>query len=185
MEVDEGPILDAVIGVVSRYGIKRTTMDELARQAAVSRQTLYDRFGDKDGIFAAAIAYSAKRVEEALQTGFAQQTSLGDKIDVFYSVAVLPFYELFRRMPDVADFEKGLGAHSKATSNAATRRRQEILAAMFAEHVSQGGRTPEQIAVFFDKSCNRAKLFSETIEDLEAYLSLLKESIVAVIARAP
>jgi AcrR family transcriptional regulator len=183
MEVDEGPILDAVIGVVSRYGIKRTTMDEMARQAAVSRQTLYDRFGDKDGIFAAAIAFSAKRMEEALRAGFAQKTSLGDNIDVFYSVAVLPVYELFRRMPDAADLEKGLGANSKAASKAATQRRQEILARMFAEHVSQDDRTPEEIAVFFDQSCSRAKLFSETAEDLETYLSLLKASTVALIAR--
>lgn len=181
MERNDDPVLDTVIGVVCRYGIKRTTMDELARHSGVSRKTLYDRYGGKDGVIAAAITMSKGKLEKALQAEFAVQTSLGDKIDAYFSVAIWPVYDAMRTMPDAADLERGLGVDSKAASDAATRRRHDILANMLGPHGSERGQTPQQIAVFFEQSCNRAMMSSETPEALAAYLSVLKASTLALV----
>lgn len=51
--VDEDAILDATLKSVMAIGIRRTTMSDIARQADVSRVTVYRRFGDLATLIAA------------------------------------------------------------------------------------------------------------------------------------
>src|SRR5271170_5728594 len=44
-------ILDAATGVFLRYGFKKTSMDDLARAAGISRQGLYLHFATKEALF--------------------------------------------------------------------------------------------------------------------------------------
>jgi AcrR family transcriptional regulator len=48
-----GPILEAAKGVFLRYGLKKTSMDDLARAAGLSRQGLYLHFQTKEELFRA------------------------------------------------------------------------------------------------------------------------------------
>lgn len=65
-------LLEAAIGVFFRFGFRKTSMDEVARAARISRQGLYLHFSTKEELFCAA-------VEHALDTALAAATaSLGD-----------------------------------------------------------------------------------------------------------
>jgi AcrR family transcriptional regulator len=48
-------ILDAAAGVFLRYGFKKTSMDDLARAAGLSRQGLYLHFATKEALFKEAL----------------------------------------------------------------------------------------------------------------------------------
>src|ERR1700755_610509 len=48
-------ILDAAIGVFGRFGFKKTSVDDLAKAAKLSKQGLYLHFNSKEEIFTAAI----------------------------------------------------------------------------------------------------------------------------------
>ncbi|MDP3710929.1 MAG: helix-turn-helix domain-containing protein [Mycobacteriales bacterium] len=48
-------ILDAAAGCVERYGVRKTTMSDLATQAAVAKATLYNHFRTKDDVLAALV----------------------------------------------------------------------------------------------------------------------------------
>lgn len=50
-------ILQAAIGVFLRYGYKKTSMDDLARAAGLSRQGLYLHFATKDALFKDAVTH--------------------------------------------------------------------------------------------------------------------------------
>lgn len=50
-------VLEAAIGVFARYGFRKSSMDEVARAAGVSRQGLYLHFADKEELFRTAVAY--------------------------------------------------------------------------------------------------------------------------------
>ncbi|MBL9101094.1 MAG: TetR/AcrR family transcriptional regulator [Myxococcales bacterium] len=50
-------ILEAATGVFLRYGFKKTSMDDLARAAGLSRQGLYLHFPTKDALFKAAVQH--------------------------------------------------------------------------------------------------------------------------------
>jgi AcrR family transcriptional regulator len=50
-------ILDAAIQVFSRYGFKKTSMDDLARAAGLSRQGLYLHYATKEALFEATVLH--------------------------------------------------------------------------------------------------------------------------------
>ena len=57
-----GRILDAAFEAISVFGIARLSLEDVARRAGLSRQTLYRYFRTKDDVVAAVIL----REEEAL-----------------------------------------------------------------------------------------------------------------------
>jgi AcrR family transcriptional regulator len=65
-------LLDAALGVFGRYGFRKTSMDEVARAAQVSRQGLYLHFATKEELFKAT-------VQHVLETSLASAAEgLGD-----------------------------------------------------------------------------------------------------------
>src|SRR6202140_143707 len=54
-------LLEAAVGVFARYGFRKTSMDEVARAAGVSRQGLYLLFADKEELFRRALTHKLTR----------------------------------------------------------------------------------------------------------------------------
>lgn len=61
-------ILDAAIDRFTTFGIRRTTMDDVAAAAGIGRATLYRRFAGRDDIVQAAISRELARFVEAVDT---------------------------------------------------------------------------------------------------------------------
>src|ERR1700736_7091998 len=53
-------LLEAAVGVFARYGFRKTSMDDVARAAGVSRQGLYLLFANKEELFRRAVAHSLR-----------------------------------------------------------------------------------------------------------------------------
>ena len=51
-------VLEAAVGVFARYGYRKTSMDDVARAAGVSRQGLYLSFANKEELFRRALEHS-------------------------------------------------------------------------------------------------------------------------------
>jgi AcrR family transcriptional regulator len=51
-------VLDAAVGVFARYGYRKTSMEEVARAAGVSRQGLYLQFANKEELFRRAVEHT-------------------------------------------------------------------------------------------------------------------------------
>lgn len=60
-------ILDAAYSLIARMGIRKTTFEEVASKAGVSRQTLYRYFDDKEDLVAAVMDREADRFLDALR----------------------------------------------------------------------------------------------------------------------
>ncbi|CAN1563486.1 DNA-binding HTH domain, TetR-type [Rhabdaerophilaceae bacterium] len=159
-------------------------MAEIASATGVSRQTLYDRFQDKDGIMAAAIDFIAERVCTELRAAFARETDLATNLDTYFRVAIWPTYEIMQAMPDAADFEKGLGSASIAASRRVGEAKQAILVQLLLSHMPPSGPTPHQVSRFFEQSSCQAKMSGMARDDLEQFLSVLKASVLALASKA-
>ncbi len=59
-ELKRQQILDAAIELFSKHGYANASMDEIAKNADVSKQTVYSHFGNKDGLFSASIAHKCE-----------------------------------------------------------------------------------------------------------------------------
>jgi len=67
-----GKLLEAALAVFLRFGFRKTSMDEVARAAHMSRQGLYLHFKTKEELFQATVAYLLRDAQEAAER------SLGD-----------------------------------------------------------------------------------------------------------
>jgi len=53
-------VLDAAVAVFARFGYRKTSMDDVARAAGVSRQGLYLSFANKEELFRRAVEHSLR-----------------------------------------------------------------------------------------------------------------------------
>jgi AcrR family transcriptional regulator len=58
-------VLTAAVAVFARFGYRKTSMDEVARAAGVSRQGLYLLFADKDELFRKAVNFKLAQLLRA------------------------------------------------------------------------------------------------------------------------
>jgi TetR/AcrR family transcriptional regulator, regulator of autoinduction and epiphytic fitness len=58
-------LLETAVSVFARFGFRKTSMDEVARAAGVSRQGLYLHFATKEELFSAALEYTLRTSLEA------------------------------------------------------------------------------------------------------------------------
>jgi AcrR family transcriptional regulator len=58
-------LLDAALGVFLRFGFCKTSMDEIARAARISRQGLYLHFKTKEELFQAAVSRLLREAQQA------------------------------------------------------------------------------------------------------------------------
>jgi AcrR family transcriptional regulator len=65
-------IVDAALQVFLRYGFKKTSMDDLARAAGLSRQGLYLHFPTKELLFKAAVQHTLEAMHSAFRAALAQ-----------------------------------------------------------------------------------------------------------------
>ena len=60
-------ILDAAESCLSRFGLAKTTIEDVAREAQLSRATLYRQFGNRDGLLLAVATRDAERTASAAE----------------------------------------------------------------------------------------------------------------------
>ena len=70
-------ILEAAFGAVERFGLSRFTMDDVARLAGVSRQSVYRYFDSKDALVVALVA----REEDAFLEGVRSAHERHDRLE--------------------------------------------------------------------------------------------------------
>jgi len=76
-------ILDAATKMFARYGIRKTTVDEVARMARVAKATIYNYFGSKDHVYLEVLRREANEIVEKISFSVAQEISPRDKLVAF------------------------------------------------------------------------------------------------------
>lgn len=176
-------LLDASLTAFVRYGIRRTTMGDIAEIAGVSRQTLYTSYPNKDDLMAATVAWLTGKIIADIRADWAKSADLGTKIDAYFNRAVIPFFEMMRTAPDSADLINGANEAAKIAVTKADARKGDLLVELFtpfAGQITASGQSVAQFARFVQSSSSNLKLGAEDIEDLKSMLSSLKISVLAV-----
>lgn len=78
-------LLEAALGVFARFGYRKTSMDEVAQAAKISRQGLYLHFANKEELFRATLHYAVQGSLAAARLALAEngtiETRLGRAFD--------------------------------------------------------------------------------------------------------
>jgi AcrR family transcriptional regulator len=74
-------ILDAVFGCVSNVGLARTTVEDVARAAGLSRQTIYRYFPSKDHLVLALVLREEEQFLDGVRSAFAAEGGLREALE--------------------------------------------------------------------------------------------------------
>ena len=76
-------ILDTAKKMFARYGLRKTSLDEVARMARVAKATIYNYFGSKDRVYLEVLRREMDEVVEKILSLVAQEALPGDKLIAF------------------------------------------------------------------------------------------------------
>ena len=76
-------ILNTAKKMFGRYGLQKTTLDEIARMARVAKATIYNYFGSKDRVYLEVLRREADEIVEKISFLVGQEILPGDKVVAF------------------------------------------------------------------------------------------------------
>ncbi len=180
----ENRILTAAMRRFAHYGVKKTTMVDIARAAEVSRQSLYTTFPSKETILAECIRLASLQSIEKIRSRWEGVEDLASKLDIFFEIAAVAAFDLVRQSPDAEDLQDGYNAEGRAAIRETRKAKAELLAEAFepnANALSQWGETPQSIATFV---VSAALNFKHSAHDRNELLTLLKSLGSSALAAA-
>ncbi|HEX7168876.1 MAG TPA: TetR/AcrR family transcriptional regulator [Acidimicrobiales bacterium] len=81
-------LLEAAFTCVARHGLAKTTIDDIARAAGVSRPTIYRQFpGGREAVLREVVAWEAARVFSEITRAVAGRTDLAELLEELVAVA--------------------------------------------------------------------------------------------------
>jgi AcrR family transcriptional regulator len=134
-ETTRARILDAAFEAVSSFGLSRLTVEDVAREAALSRQSVYRYFGSKDELIAALVI----REEEAFLDGVRKAHARHAELEAAMREAVLFCLRTLREHPLLdrllASEPESLLPYLTTRAGPVVARAREVLEDLAAERV--------------------------------------------------
>ena len=183
MDEREKKIVDAAIAVFSRYGVKRTTMNDIAGEAGIVRQTLYNVYANKDEVLRASIRLHADRSVAAIETACADTRSLDRQLDIVFEHLVIAPFEMIRATPHADEIIEGFNEAAKDELEKAEERYRAVVETLLKPHTKQieaAGLSCHQLSDFAVKSWSGFKHKVKTKRHLLELLTSLKTLVLAV-----
>lgn len=88
VEIRDG-ILDAAERLLARFGFRKTTMDDLAREAGIGKGTTYLHFASKEEVFLGTVDRIVGRLHEQLRSIARRQSSASERLRAMLRERVL------------------------------------------------------------------------------------------------
>ena len=126
-------ILEAALGLFLRYGVKRTSIDDVAREANIAKGTVYLYFGSKSALFAAIAEHLCSQTLAQAQQIAHEPRPAGERIAAVLDCYIGRAHRLVARSPHVSELTASKEAISAATYTALDRDMTLLLEGLLAE----------------------------------------------------
>lgn len=173
MASKEVGIIEAAIRVFSLYGVKRATMSDIASEAGIARQTLYNAFANKDELLRGAIRWHADHALAAISREVDRDMPLDEKLDVAFKHLVVEPYQALHASPHADDIISGFNQAAKDELAAADKRYRAAIEKILTPHRAQlraADMNARQLSDLIQKS---AAAFKHGARDRKHLLTLL------------
>ena len=181
----EKEILDAAVRMFSRYGVKRTSIADLAQEAGVSRQTLYNSYKNKDDVLRALIRSYTDTAMIEIQDGLTNTDALGGQLDVVFDKMALAGFDFVQATPNAQDIIDGFNAAGKAEIDASAEKFRAVIESVLIPHqaaLTNSGLTPADLSDFLQRSAKAASSAAQDRDHLVRQLMTLKQLCLAACA---
>ncbi|WP_331251875.1 helix-turn-helix domain-containing protein [Ruegeria lacuscaerulensis] len=184
MKNRDAHILEAAVRLFLRFGVKRTSMNDIAEEAGLSRQTLYKAFANKDEVLQATIRSMADKVVVDIEAGLMKTTGLSAQLDVIFQHTVIEHYDVLQSSPNAEDIIAGVTASSQKELEAGAQRNTEIIARVlepFSDDLRAADLSVDQYADFIQRTATAAKYTAKNRKHLVQLLDALRVSVLKVV----
>jgi len=79
-EAARGRLMDAAEACFDKYGIAKTTMDDIAKEAGVSRPTVYRHFSDRDTLILAVVLRRSRQLIDRAQKAIRKHPTFEERL---------------------------------------------------------------------------------------------------------
>lgn len=136
-------ILEAARRRFERFGVPKTTMDEIAREAGCSRTTLYSHFRNKQDLYAQLLDQDAEAFIREASGVLESHASAGRKIRRIVEITRRTYARnQVMRLALAGDAEMSLESVARAFTRDQERRIIDLLRRVLDEGVAQGSLRP-------------------------------------------
>ena len=179
----EKHIAEAAIRTYSRKGVKRATMSDIATEADVTRQTVYNTFPNTDAVFRAAIRLYIDTQWQKIRIQWQNCNRLEEKLDILLQHFALEPWEYVNSSEEAAELAGGYNAAGHAEIEAAREGFRDEVAAIFVpyeEALRLRGTNPHAVADFIGAATEGIKYNCNDREAMLIAISTLRAALLSV-----
>lgn len=181
----ETRIIAAAVQLFSQYGFKRTTMNDIAVEAAVARQTLYNSFANKEEVLLGCIRALMAEQMSTIKTGATKCDNAGTVLDIILEAISLKPY---RMLAQTRHADEIIGGYSRFPTAEKAENNRQLIAVIeqvlqpYQQHGQQPGQQHgladgpalHELAEFIHSSAYSAKQNARDETHLMTLLNTLK-----------
>jgi len=185
MNTRETSIAEAAIRVYSLKGVKRTTMSDIAKEAGVTRQTVYNAFPNTDEVLRAAIRLYIGQQWQTIQSGWQLTERLDERLDFLFQHFAIDTWEYVSSSGEAAELAGGYNAAGRAEIEQARQGFRDDIAALFEasrDQLGERGTSPEALSDLLSYAFEGIKSNCKTRTEVDETLAALKAAVLAVAA---
>ncbi|WP_166417971.1 TetR/AcrR family transcriptional regulator [Cochlodiniinecator piscidefendens] len=180
-------IVEAAFKLFAHYGVKKTTISEIAVEAKVSRQTLYNAFASKEELMCGAMHHYAQKAAGAIAADCEGVEDILERLDIAYRhVAMNPFVGL-AQIPHADEIMQMVDQMDGADKDGLMKLYADGVkhAISPAEaNIREAGVTPDELSVFIKASFSQIKSNAHDLEHLHRLYSTLKQVLKPILGAA-
>ena len=174
-------ILDAAIRVFTRYGVKRTSMGDIAEEAGISRQTLYKAFKSKDDILRTHIKLYTEQAIANIEANLRKADELEGQLNLVLEHMIVPGFDMVRASPNAEDIIEGVNAATREELEETAAQFQAIILKLlmpFEKHLAAAGIEPVILAEHIQQSARAAKDYARDRKHLLITLRTISQLVL-------
>lgn len=167
-----------------RFGFAKTTMADIAKQAGVSRQTVYNAFDCKEDILRAVTRAIGQDSLSELAAAWELDETLEQKLATFQRVGPLSWFTEVRAAPDWSDILHGLSTTAAEELAETENAWVAMLEDMLRRHVRDFEGKPidtGDVSRFFYSSSKNAKYGVDDPAEMTRTLAMILEATMALL----
>ena len=183
MEEREYKIAAAGYSVISQYGIRRATMNDIAEAAGVSRQTLYNTFPNREALLVGVVRHHFNVKWDAIRSRAVEGLDRKNRFSILLDELVTQSWKAIQAMPHADEMEIELATTIKkelVEIHAEARRNLCEFLLPYEDALQSRGITAAGMGEMLHHSLMGLKLSTTTSEEIESATATMLACMLAV-----
>lgn len=179
----EEEIIEAMIVVIMRYGLSRTSMNDIAKQSGLSRQSIYLCFSTKDELLRAATRLLCGRAIAEIKQEFEQSDDLAQRLNKIFDAIAVKSFKMIQQSTDPSDILNGFNEAARDELVSASEQYRiaiEEALAPYGEAIVGHQMSLFQLSDYIQQSLMALKHSPKNEAHLHELLSVLRNSTLTL-----